>query len=143
MVIVLGVDDSDQSVVAARRAVELGGALDAEVHALHILHIPGTVVNALSTVPDSIDEFAAAERGAVWARVGPVLDECRTAVKRVDVDGYPPDTIADYAKEVSARMIVVGSRGRGGIASLVLGSTSHRLLHIAHCDVLVAREKEK
>jgi nucleotide-binding universal stress UspA family protein len=61
-------------------------------------------------------------------------------VVHVDLDGYPPDAIAGYADEVGADLIVVGSRGRGGVASLILGSTSHRLIHIAKTDVLIARE---
>jgi len=142
MVIVLGVDDSDNSEIAAKRAVALGKALDAEVHAVHAVHVAPTVVSALSTVPDSLMEFVAAERDAVWSRVGRILEDSGARVKRIDLDGYPPDTVAQYADEVEAEMIVVGSRGRGGIASLVLGSTSQRLIHIANCDVLVARARK-
>lgn len=142
MVLVLAVDDSDSSEIAAKRAVALGEALDAEVHAVHTVHVAPTVVSALSTVPNSLIEFVAAERGAVWDRIGPILDGSTSPVLRIDLDGYPPDTVANYADEVNAEMIIVGSRGRGGIASLVLGSTSQRLIHIAHCDVLVARERE-
>jgi len=57
----------------------------------------------------------------------------------VDLEGYPPDVIVEYAQEIGADLIVVGSRGRGDLASLVLGSTSHRVVNHAPCDVLVVR----
>jgi len=93
----------------------------------------------LAGVPSAASDYVDARREAVWERVGPALDECGVEVKRVDLEGYPPDTLVAYAAEVGARMIVVGSRGRGDLASLVLGSTSHRVLNHASCDVLVAR----
>jgi nucleotide-binding universal stress UspA family protein len=44
--------------------------------------------------------------------------------------------IADVAREVGADLIVVGTRGYGPIAGLVLGSVTLRLLHVAACPVL-------
>ncbi len=61
-------------------------------------------------------------------------------MKRVDLNGYPADALVEYAGGVGADLIVVGSRGRGELAALLLGSTSHRILHLATCDVLVAKE---
>jgi nucleotide-binding universal stress UspA family protein len=139
MLIVLGVDDSEHAEVAARHAITYAAAMDAELHAVHALHISGTVVTALASVPDSVTDFAKAERESVWSRIDPILGDAEPVV-HVDLDGYPPDAIAGYADEVGADLIVVGSRGRGGVASLILGSTSHRLIHIAKTDVLIARE---
>jgi nucleotide-binding universal stress UspA family protein len=50
--------------------------------------------------------------------------------------GDPAHTIADLAREVGADAIVVGTRGRSTIAGLLVGSVTHRLLHIAPCPVL-------
>lgn len=141
MLIVLGVDDSEHAEVAARHAVDYASRMKADLHAVHALHISGTVVTALASVPDSVTDFAKAERESVWSRIDPILEDV-DSVQRVDIDGYPPDAIAQYAEEVGADLIVVGSRGRGGVASLLLGSTSHRLIHIAKTDVLIAREGE-
>ena len=53
--------------------------------------------------------------------------------------GEPAHEIIAYAEETGADFIVVGSRGRGGVKSLLLGSTSHSVIHGAPCDVVVVR----
>jgi nucleotide-binding universal stress UspA family protein len=47
--------------------------------------------------------------------------------------------LVDYTKNVTAKRLIIGTRGRGEVAALVLGSTSHRALHLARCDVLVVK----
>ncbi|MEW2503714.1 universal stress protein [Amycolatopsis sp. CA-161197] len=52
----------------------------------------------------------------------------------------PRDRLIDHGK--AASVVVVGSRGRGGFTGMVLGSTTHALLHHADCPVLVvSRER--
>jgi nucleotide-binding universal stress UspA family protein len=86
-----------------------------------------------------IAAIEAAERKAVWGSLDPILSEAEIPVKAVDLSGYPPDVLVDYATQNHANLLVIGTRGRGEFASLVLGSTSHRALHIAKCDVLVVK----
>ncbi len=74
----------------------------------------------------------------MWERIGPILADVES--QQVDLEGYPADAVAAYAAEHDADLIVVGSRGRGAVASLVLGSTSHRLIHIADRDLLIVKE---
>ena len=57
------------------------------------------------------------------------------------VTGYPGDrpahAIADVARDLGADVIVAGTRGHTSIGGLVIGSVTHRLLHIAPCPVLI------
>ena len=68
------------------------------------------------------------------------------AIEHVDPDllasgwvigGPPASGILTVAEDIGADLIVTGSRGRGTLASAVLGSVSTEILHGAHCDVLV------
>lgn len=139
MIVVVGVDDSEPSVRAAAAACREAACLGAEVHAVFVAHVPAAMLAVLAGVPAASSDVVAAQREATWARVGQVLDGATVPVRRVDLEGYPSDTLVSYAAQVEAAMIVVGSRGRGDLASLVLGSTSHRVVHDASCDVVIAR----
>lgn len=62
--------------------------------------------------------------------------------RQVDVrlmQGRPASEIVDEARRVGADLIVVGSRGRGAIASTILGSVAAEVIDHAPCPVLVAR----
>lgn len=143
MRMVVGIDDGPTSTVALKRACALAGSLGAELHVVFVSHVPATVLAAMSGLPSIGDDFAEAQRGAVWKEAEPVLEGCSQPVTRVDLEGYPPDVLVEYAGEIGADLIVVGSRGRGDLASLVLGSTSHRVVNHAPCDVLVVRGKNE
>ena len=54
-----------------------------------------------------------------------------------EVSGEPHEEIARLAGELEAGLVVVGSRGLGGVKAL--GSVSERVAHLAPCSVLVAR----
>ncbi len=90
-----------------------------------------------SEVPIDLTGIAESERVAVWDQLESALSAVDVPIKRIDLEGYPPDLLPDYAHKVRADLVVVGTRGRGNFASLVLGSTSHRAIQVAGCDVLV------
>jgi nucleotide-binding universal stress UspA family protein len=134
-IVVAGVDDSAVSNLVIARAAEQAKWREAGLHLVHVVYMPIVATE----VPINWDEVAEAQRRAVWQRLEPAIAEAGVTVERVDLDGYPPDLLVAYASQKGASLLVVGTRGRGEIASLILGSTSHRSIHLAGCDVLVVK----
>lgn len=73
-----------------------------------------------------------AERLAGWAQKYPAVP-----VEQFIVRDSPAHSLLTRASE--AQLVVVGSRGRGGLSGLVLGSVSNALVHRAPCPVVVVR----
>ena len=53
--------------------------------------------------------------------------------------GTPDAEVVDLAEELSVGLVVVGSRGLGGIRKALMGSVSDSVVRHAHCPVLVVR----
>lgn len=86
------------------------------------------------------------ERDAVVAAAREILDKAVAAIPAGSPEivveselmhGQPEIVLIDESK--TADMVVVGSRGRGGFAGLLLGSVSQRVVHHAQCPVVVIR----
>jgi nucleotide-binding universal stress UspA family protein len=135
-IVVAGVDESPVSKEVLKKAIEQASWRQAELHVVHVGRTPMTYTE----LPVDITEIIEAERGTVWGPLDAMIANAGLTVRRVDLDGYPPDGLAAYASGEEAILLVVGTRGRGDIASLILGSTSHRAIQLAECDVLVVKE---
>ena len=135
MVVVAGVDSSAHAVKVLGRALDEAKRRGAELHVVHVFNPPMLYME----VPIDMGEMAEGERKAVWSQLEPSLSGAWVPVTRVDLEGYPPDVLVAYATDVDTSVLVLGTRGRGDLASLILGSTSHRAIQLATCDVLVVK----
>jgi nucleotide-binding universal stress UspA family protein len=139
VIVVAGVDLSPLNERVVRRALDEAARRGAELHVVYVFHPPNPAIAAYGIPLADIGDLAQMERRAVWEKIGPMLEGSGFAVRQVDLDGYPPDMLVDYVRRVDADLLVVGTRGRGEMASLILGSTSHRAIQLAPCDVLIVK----
>jgi nucleotide-binding universal stress UspA family protein len=139
-------DGSDGSKAALRAAAELLTPRDAVVLAVWMpasirLARAGSFMTAIANESELDGQEAAfaqqiAEEGAAGARTRGYNASARIAQANESV----ARTIGDVAREIDARLVVCGQRGRGTFRSAVLGSVSHALS--AHTDrpVLITPE---
>ncbi len=84
------------------------------------------------------EEIAAAQRIAEEGAAGARGRGYNATARVVEANESVAKTISDVAREIDARLIVCGQRGRGAFASAILGSVSHQLSAHAERPVLIA-----
>lgn len=132
--IVVGHDGTEhgyRAVALARTIAEEGGA-----H-LVVVHVTELVGGKGGVYPLAVDEADIKARLATEvAKLQRSGASAEFVTETVPLGG-PAHVIAAQAEASHADLIVVGSRGHSVVSQLMLGSVPLRLLHIAHCPVLV------
>jgi nucleotide-binding universal stress UspA family protein len=135
--IVVGVDAPPIGEPALAFAFEEAALRGARLRAVHVWSEPGSIdhrgMTPLVYNPEVVTEEHAHRLDdglATWREKYPDVE----VVTEV-VHGRPVRILAGLSAR--ADLLVVGTRGRGGFAGLVLGSVSHGLLHHAHCPLAV------
>jgi nucleotide-binding universal stress UspA family protein len=139
--IVVGVDGSEHSITALQRAVEEAVRRDAELHVVYVSDLAVELFRVSGAVPIDATEIVRMQKEGVWEVVGPEIERLGYPGERVSLEGYPADTMVDYCNKKEADLLVLGTRGRGRLASTFLGSTSMRAMEQANCDVLIAKRR--
>jgi len=87
----------------------------------------------------TVDAFRESAERVVRAAVSEA-ERLQPSVEREGetLEGHPAEVLLEGARDAS--LLVVGNRGRGGFASLMLGSVSQQVVHHARCPVTVVRE---
>jgi nucleotide-binding universal stress UspA family protein len=140
--ILLATDGSQGATLAARTAADIATKTGSELH----------VVHARLMLPLAVDAVEAEEALVRW------LDD---QVERIEAEGGKvtqthfrlgkpeegiitlAEEIVGVAEEIGAGLIVVGSRGLGGVRRALMGSVSDSVVRHAHCPVLVVREENR
>jgi nucleotide-binding universal stress UspA family protein len=145
---VLLADDGSAPAGLARQAVaEWPIFANAEIDVVSVTHLTGPLRSAIAptmyrtAVIDyerTLTEMRAIRGQALDEAVGALEAAGRRAVARPR-EGDPAHQIIDAAREQEADLVVVGSRGHGGLTRLLLGSVARNVLYGAPCSVLVVR----
>jgi nucleotide-binding universal stress UspA family protein len=133
-------------------------AVDGSEHALHAAHVAASLAKAMNsqtlrivvayeTIPVHLGEPYMQE--AINARLNETEQIMQKAVQAVGavpaeihtelIEGDPAEVLIEVAQTRETNVIVMGSRGLGKLAGLLLGSTSQKVVSHAPCAVLIVR----
>lgn len=139
--VVVGIDGSENSIDALRCALEEASLRGALLHVIYAFTSPTAV-----GVPVPADYYETLQKDAHT-----IIDESIASategftgtlpeIARTVVPEAPGAALVDASE--GAELVVVGSRGRGGFSSLLIGSVSTQCVYHAHCPVLVVRPRD-
>lgn len=133
---VVGVDGSESATVALKHAVSEALVWDAHLTAVASVPIGGGA-GSLAWLPAAVDrdEVLADVKVGLSVAVDKAVAGREVRISQHALDGNAAALLAEFSTAVD--LIVVGSRGRGGFAGLLLGSTSQAVLSHAVCPVMV------
>ena len=138
-IIVVGVDGSKPSIEALRWAARQAELTGSDLHVITAWTYPNEptpfgIVPDVPAHPDQLSEVRTKLQEVVGQALPPSMD--------VDVDtevtaGHPASVLVDASR--GANLLVVGNRGRGVVAEMLLGSVSEYCVRRASCPVVVVR----
>lgn len=139
--IVAGVDGSDAGADALRWAAAQARLTGADVHAVYVWDFPTGYGWAWAPGFAGLD-LEAESRKALDAMIAQVFDGAADVpvVARVE-RGHAAEVLVEVSR--GADLLVVGSRGRGAFADMLLGSVSLHCAQHAGCPVVIIRHRHQ
>ncbi len=138
--VLIATDGSDRSQRAAALGVGLARALRAEVVGCAALPVyPYHGVGEAAPAEAAYQAAAAATANEHLDAIERIAREAGVAFRRVLREGHPDDIILQTAETEGCDLIVMASHGRRGLASVLLGSETQKVLSRSVLPVLVVR----
>ena len=133
--ILVAIDESDVAERVIAAAQELASLSQGEVWVLHARERETS--KFLGSSIESGADARAIVNTAVAKLAGAGINAHGIVV--ATLYGHAADEIIENARQHDAGVIVMGSRGHGDLAGLLVGSTAHKVIHLGHLPILVVR----
>ncbi len=142
--IVVGVDGSESGDAALRWAASQARRREDRIDVVHAWHIPYGPIEVITGVAIALSRQSLDFEVNGTATLHDALARCKSDLADLSVtphvvQGNAADVLIDISRQTNAVLLAVGSRGLGGFAGLVLGSTSRACATQAPCPVAIVR----
>jgi nucleotide-binding universal stress UspA family protein len=130
--IAIATDFSETAMNAARYAIALARTFHAQVELVHAWHVPVEMADGLTLLDPSVITSSRRGAEAQLATTAQKLGITTTAL----LDGDPDVAVVAHAQQTRADLLVMGTRGRTGLAHVLLGSVAERMVRTSDVPVL-------
>ena len=140
--VLVAFDFSDTSRSALKYGQDLARTLGGRLHVLHVADVIST--SAAQFYPEGPGNPEAKAEELALGQLRTLLDaeDAREARPAVRVAPDPAKAIVDYAREIHADLLLVGTHGRTGVSRVLMGSVAEHVVRTAPCPVLVVRPSD-
>ncbi|UOQ86386.1 universal stress protein [Gracilibacillus salinarum] len=134
--ILLASDGSEHSLRAASHAVELAKIDNSKVDVVYAVDGKTSKEDVLH----GLDKYQVKKEREL--KIKPVVDKLKEANITCEshiIHGEPGPAIVSFANDYDYDIVIVGSRGKNKLQTMILGSVSHKIAKRVHCPVLIVK----
>ncbi len=146
MKILVCTDGSEKSIKAVRKAAFISEHLDeVSVTLIHAYYLDTAIMSphangyVTGEILQHIDGEKKAEGEKILEEAARIFEEKNIKVNKVLVKGHPSTTIVEAAAKGNFDLVVIGSRGLGGLKKMLLGSVSNAVAQEAESTVMIVK----
>jgi len=151
--ILVALDRSSQSEAVLKQAIAIAQPHQAQLILFHALMFDGRNIDAYSGIyGQNVLSLSSSVQEHLEEQTQQVESWLESYAQKVQAEGLPVEYswrigdpsswIREMAKTCDADLVILGRRGRRGLAEVFLGSVSNHVVHYAPCSVLVVQGKE-
>jgi nucleotide-binding universal stress UspA family protein len=151
--ILVALDRSSQTEAVLKQAIAIAQPHQAELLLFHALMFDGRNIDAYSGIyGQNVLSLSSSVQEHIEAQTQDIETWLKSCAEKVQEQGLsveyswrigdPSSWIREMAKTADVDLVILGRRGRRGLAEVFLGSVSNHVVHYAPCSVLVVQGKD-
>jgi len=133
--ILVALDDTGEPKKGMEKAIYIAKLSGAKITGVNVMVVAPTLVSTVTNYRDYLAKKA-------QEMLGSAKESCEKQGIQFEfkiLDGSPASKIAKFAEEEKVDLVIVGSRGLGGISEAILGSVANSIVHKSKVSVLVVK----
>jgi len=133
--ILVALDEAGEPRIGMEKAIYLAKLSGAKITGVNVIVVSPTLASTVTNYRDYLAEKAQ----EMLDRVKESCEKQGIQLASKILDGSPASKIAEFAEEEKVDLVIVGSRGLGGMSEAILGSVANSIVHKSKVSVLVVK----